>query len=89
MKHNLDDLVESLANSLGGNKATGKSTESSLLTLMIVSLVGYLIDEIYSKERKYVKNYDKDNFLNSKSPIFELQKYANLKTLTGVEKNDD
>jgi len=73
MKHNLDDLVESLANSLGGNKAT----------------VGYLIDEIYSKERKYVKNYDKDNFLNSKSPIFELQKYANLKTLTGVEKNDD
>jgi hypothetical protein len=41
--------------------------------------VGQVIDDLYSKERKYVGNKDKDNFLNFRSPIFELQKYHNLK----------
>ena len=51
-------------------------------------LVSYLIDEIYSKERKYVKNHDKDNFLNAKSPIFQLDTFRHLKSNTGVEKRD-
>ena len=49
-------------------------------------IVSYLIDEIYSKERKYVKNVDKDNFLNAKSPIFQLDTFRHLKSNTGVEK---
>ena len=48
--------------------------------------MSYLIDEIYSKERKYVKNVDKDNFLNAKSPIFQLDTFRHLKSNTGVEK---
>lgn len=34
--------------------------------------VGLVIDDLYNKERKYVRNKDKDNFLNFRSPIFEL-----------------
>lgn len=44
-----------------------------------------LIDEIYKKERMYIRNYDKDNILTVRSPIFELQKFHNLKSSTGVE----
>lgn len=44
-----------------------------------------MIDEIYRKERQYVPSYDKDNILQIRSPIFELQKYHNLKSQTGVE----
>ena len=55
---------------------------------LIIFIVSYLIDEIYSKERKYVKNIDKDNFLNAKSPIFQLDTFRHLKSNTGVEKRD-
>ena len=55
---------------------------------MCVVIVSYLIDEIYSKERKYVRNHDKDNFLNAKSPIFQLDTFRHLKSNTGVEKRD-
>jgi hypothetical protein len=44
------------------------------------SRVGPIIDSLYKKERKYVSNADKDNYLNFRSPIFELQKYHALKT---------
>ena len=50
--------------------------------------MSYLIDEIYSKERRYIKNVDKDNFLNAKSPIFRLDQFRHLKSNTGVEKRD-
>lgn len=50
-------------------------------------VVSELIDQIYKKERRYTKNYDKDNILNGRSAIFNLQKYHNLKTQTGVESN--
>jgi len=36
------------------------------------SRVGPIIDSLYKKERKYVSNADKDNYLNFRSPIFEL-----------------
>ena len=42
--------------------------------------IGEIYDQLYQKERKYVSNADKDNFLNSQSPIFELQKYHNLRS---------
>ena len=48
-------------------------------------LVSELVDQIYKKERQYTKNYDKDNILNGRSPIFDLQKFHNLKSHTGVE----
>lgn len=38
-----------------------------------------VIDKLYHQERKYVGNKDKDNFLNYRSPIFELSKYHHLK----------
>lgn len=55
--------------------------------------MGTVIDDLYSKERKYVRNKDKDNFLNYRSPIFELQKYHHLKAnpacLESVEEDRD
>ena len=45
-----------------------------------------MIDEIYRKERRYIRNFDKDNFLLGQSPIFELERILNLKTHTGVER---
>lgn len=38
-----------------------------------------MIDDFYVKDRAYVSNTDKDNFLNYRSPIFDLQTYHNLK----------
>lgn len=51
--------------------------------------VSGLIDEIYKKERLYVRNEGRDNRLTVSSPIFELSKYHNLKTASGVEKSTD
>lgn len=44
-----------------------------------------LINQIYKKERTYVKSNDKDNTVTVSSPIFDLEKIHNLKTHTGVE----
>jgi hypothetical protein len=41
--------------------------------------VATLIDEIYKKERKYIGNYDSDNILCSRSPIFHLETIHHLK----------
>ena len=46
-----------------------------------------LVDQIYKKERQYTNNYDKDNILNGRSPIFDLQRFNHLKSHTGVEIN--
>jgi len=43
------------------------------------SSVTNIIDDVYKKERRYISNTDKDNFLNFKSPIFELQRFHNIK----------
>jgi hypothetical protein len=48
------------------NKANGK--QISFFTYLVSSL----IDEIYRKERAYIGNYDKNNILTIRSPIFEL-----------------
>lgn len=50
-------------------------------------VVNEMIDRIYLKERKYVRNFDKDNAVLACSPIFELSKVQNLKTATGIEKS--
>jgi len=46
-----------------------------------------MIDRIYVNERKYVRNFDKDNTVLACSTIFELSKAHNLKTATGIEKS--
>ena len=38
-----------------------------------------LIDQIYHDDRKFTSKADKDNYLNFRSPIFELKKVHNLK----------
>jgi hypothetical protein len=43
------------------------------------SSVTQLIDDVYKKERRYITNTDKDNFFNFNSPIFELQRFHNIK----------
>ncbi len=44
-----------------------------------------MINDLYAKERKYISNQDKDNFVSSALPIFELQRYHNLKTPKQIE----
>ena len=48
-----------------------------------------MIDNLYQKERKYVRNTEKDNFLNFRSPIFELQKFHNLKAPLFLDSVDE
>ena len=38
-----------------------------------------LIDQIYHDDRKFMSKADKDNYLNYRSPIFELKKVHNLR----------
>ena len=38
-----------------------------------------LIDQIYRDDRKFMSKADKDNYLNYRSPIFELKKVHNLR----------
>jgi hypothetical protein len=45
-----------------------------------------MIDDIYKKERLYVSSVDRDNTFTPREPIFQLERYRNLKTHTGVEK---
>ena len=42
------------------------------------SSVTNIIDDVYKKERRYITNTDKDNFINYKSPIFDLQRFHNI-----------
>ena len=72
----MDEFIKNLTST----KTTGKQTKVSWHIL-----VSELVDQIYKKERQYTKNYDKDNILNGRSPIFDLQKFYNLKSHTGVE----
>ena len=44
-----------------------------------------MIDEIYQKERRYITNFDRDNIVCTQSPIFELQKFHQLKTTKLIE----
>ena len=46
-----------------------------------------MIDNIFKKQRRMTKLHDKDNYLVSNNPIFALEKTNNLKSVTGVEKN--
>ena len=63
-------------------RATRSQVSFAGLNLGVVSK---MINSIYKKERQYVANYDKDNFLNKHSAIFELSKFHRLKSVTGVD----
>ena len=50
----------------------------------LIFLVSSMINDIYKKERKYISNYDRDNILCDRSPIFHLETSYKLKSVTGV-----
>ena len=65
---------------VGKTSIVSSMMEKVVQKMQTHSRVGPIIDSLYKKERKYVSNADKDNYLNYRSPIFELQKYHVLKT---------
>ena len=46
-----------------------------------------MIDELYQKEKRYVKQYIREDLIHPHNTIFNLEKCYNLQTATGVEKN--
>lgn len=76
-----DDVKTHVTNMINKQKVTGKF--SKFVNVVVVS---GLIDQIYKKERMYISNYDKDNILLVRGPIFGLDDCHVLKTNTGVEK---
>jgi hypothetical protein len=45
-----------------------------------------VIDELYQKEKRYVKQYIREDLIHPHNTIFNLEKCYNLQTATGVEK---
>lgn len=45
-----------------------------------------MIDELYQKEKRYVKQYIRDDMLNPSNTIFNLERAYMIQTATGVEK---
>ena len=50
------------------------------LTLPPVSKLKNMIDDLYTKEKKYVKHYVREDFIEKNNFIFELNKVHNLGT---------
>jgi hypothetical protein len=48
-----------------------------------------VIDELYQKEKRYVKQYIREDLIHPHNTIFNLEKCYNLQTATGVEKAFD
>jgi hypothetical protein len=48
-----------------------------------------VIDELYQKEKRYVKQYIREDLIHPHNTIFNLEKCYNLQTATGVEKAID
>jgi hypothetical protein len=46
-----------------------------------------VIDELYQKEKRYVKQYIREDLIHPHNTIFNLERCYNLQTATGVEKN--
>lgn len=44
-----------------------------------------MIDELYLKEKKYVKHYLREDFIEQNNFIFELQKSHTLHTTKGIK----
>ena len=50
------------------------------------SKIKQVIDELYQKEKRYVKQYIRDDMLNPQNTIFNLERAYMIQTATGVEK---
>ena len=45
-----------------------------------------MIDELYHKEKRYVRQYIREDLIHPHNTIFNLERCHNLQTATGVEK---
>ena len=45
-----------------------------------------MIDELYHKEKRYVRQYIREDLIHPQNTIFNLERCHNLQTATGVEK---
>jgi hypothetical protein len=46
-----------------------------------------VIDELYQKEKRYVRQYIREDLIHPQNTIFNLEKCYKLSTISGVEKN--
>jgi len=69
----LEDYLENFANHQGVIKQEGKAGKNDDLS------VKEMIEELYWKEKKYVRQYLWDDFIGSNDFIFDLNKTHHLK----------
>ena len=55
------------------------------LVLPPVSKLKHMIDDLYQKEKKYVKQYLREDYIEQNNFIFDLQKSHALHTMKGIE----
>lgn len=51
------------------------------------SKIKQVIDELYQKEKRYVKQYIREDLIHNQNQIFNLEKCYKLQTASGVEKH--
>lgn len=59
------------------------------LVLPPVSKLKHMIDDLYNKEKKYVKQYLREDYIEKNNFIFDLQKSHALHTLKGMEPTEE
>lgn len=59
------------------------------LVLPPVSKLKHMIDDLYLKEKKYVKQYLREDYIEKNNFIFDLQKSHALATLKGMEPSEE
>lgn len=69
-----------------GNQGSRFGKNNNLLPLNNTSKIKQVIDDIYQKEKKYVKQYIREDYLQPQNPIFNLGKYHNIKTATNFNR---
>eukprot|EP00347_Sterkiella_histriomuscorum_P005013 403358235 len=66
------------------NLKNGFNPVFNQLPMNNTSKIKQVIDDLYSKEKRYTKQYARDDLLQVQNPIFNLNKYQNLQSYTNV-----